>query len=196
MQRITKVITCFSNRTEEKHVGVHTLSSGVHAPQTATPTPQRRKPRQPANNAIALYERLFVVNSLGSPPDSPPSLTPPPMPMPGDDLTPSRQGHGGFLALRVGEASHPGLGFEHWCASYSNWRCPSPISTDGGQTWTDACWGRLELLPPDRRPYILRCRRCSALYREEHVSQFPRRQGARLGQAPCGGRVRSLSCHL
>ena len=106
----------------------------------------------------------------------PPSPTRPPMPMPVDHLAPSRQGHGRSLN--------------------SDLLCPGPINTDGGQTWTDACWGRLELLPPDRRPYILCCRRCSAVYREEDVSQFPRRQGARLGQGPCGGRVRSLSCHL
>ena len=119
----------------------------------------------------------------------PPSPAASPKPMPGDHRAPSKQGHGGFLALRAGEACNPGLLYKRWFPGCSNWLCPCPLSID-------ACWGRLELLPPQRWPYILRCRRCSALYRAEDVSQFPRGQGARLGQGPCGGRVRSLSCHL
>ena len=78
---------------------------------------------------------------------------------------------------------------------YSAFLCPCPTCTRRGETWTetDLCWGPLEVLSGRPDLYILRCGRCSALYREADVSRLPRRY---YRQGVCGRRVRSISCPL
>ena len=66
--------------------------------------------------------------------------------------------------------------------------------------YVDLCWGplKVKVISGRRDLYILRCGRCSALYREADVSRLPRRYAycSLYMQGVCGRRVRSISCPL
>ena len=85
----------------------------------------------------------------------------------------------------------PGVYFVFLCScrmwGRTSWKC-----------MTDLCWGPLKVISGRPDLYILRCGRCSALYREADVSRLPRRYAycSLYRQGVFGRRVRSISCPL